>query len=114
MNISHLTAPELVALISASKGGNLLGVTEDHRYAMMERLKAMRATSSGTVDFITTSFVAAGLSYLLGYVWFLISDINTPNAILMLAGLTWLAIAIVTALVASLVWVVRHVRITIV
>lgn len=67
-----------------------------------------------TLDFICSALCGGGISYSLGYLAFLIWDINTLNAIMMLAGMTWVAIATVTAIVGGLVWTARHVRLTIV
>ena len=67
-----------------------------------------------TLDFITSALFGGGISYGIGYVWFLLSDMNALNAIFMLAGISWVAIGALTALVAGVVWAFRHVRITIV
>lgn len=67
-----------------------------------------------TMDFVVSSLFSGGIGYLIGYVWFLLTDINTFNAILMLAGLTVTALALLTATAGIAVWTVRHVRLTIV
>lgn len=36
-------AQELEFQLEASKGGNVRGITEDHRYEMMETLQAIRS-----------------------------------------------------------------------
>lgn len=40
---SEITAQELEDRINASKGGNIPGVTEDHRHEMMQQLQALRS-----------------------------------------------------------------------
>lgn len=67
-----------------------------------------------TCDFIVSAFCGGGISYLLGYAWFLLGDIGTLNAIMMLAGLVWIFIALLVSLGAGIVWTARHVRITVV
>lgn len=64
-----------------------------------------------TCDFICSALCGGGISYLIGYTWFLLGDINTLNAIMILAGLVWFSIGTIVALIASVVWTVRHVRV---
>lgn len=67
-----------------------------------------------TIDFICSALCGGGISYLLGYIWYLLADMNVLNAILIGSGLVLIAIGTVTAIVGVLVWTARHVRLTIV
>lgn len=44
--VETLNAAELESLLDASKGGNVRGITEDHRFEMADRLHALRAASA--------------------------------------------------------------------
>lgn len=65
-------------------------------------------------DFITNTYGSAFFSWAIGYLWFLTMGINAGNAIVMLAGIAFFAIATATAAVAGIIWIAKHVRITIV
>lgn len=67
-----------------------------------------------TMDFITSALFASFIGWTVGYGWFLLADINTVNAILMLTSMVWFGIGAITAIVGGVVWAIRHVRITIV
>lgn len=67
-----------------------------------------------TLDFICSALCGGGFGYYLGYIWYLLADMNVLNAILMVSGLALVAIGTVTAIVGGLVWTARHVRLTIV
>lgn len=67
-----------------------------------------------TCDFLVNAFFASFLAWTVGYGWFLLSDLNTINAILMLASMVWTCIAVIVAIVGGLVWAIRHVRISII
>lgn len=65
-------------------------------------------------DFITNTYGSAFFSFWLGYLWFVTMDINAGNAIVMLAGIAFFAVATATTAVAGIIWIAKHVRITIV
>lgn len=66
-----------------------------------------------TLDFLSNAFGTAALAWFIGYGWFLLAGINTVNALIMLAGMAAFSIASLTALVALVVWTLRHVRVRI-
>lgn len=67
-----------------------------------------------TCDFISSSLLGGGIAYFIGYIWFLLGDMNVFNAILMFSGISLVSLGVGVALVGTLVWAARHVRITIV
>lgn len=46
-NLFIQMAQELEFQLDASKGGNVAGVTEDHRYEMLESLQSLRSVIAG-------------------------------------------------------------------
>jgi hypothetical protein len=63
---------------------------------------------------IIETYYAAFVAWTIGYIWFLITDANVLNAILMLTGMALAAVACIMAAVTAIVWIARHVRIVIV
>ncbi len=65
-------------------------------------------------DFITNTYGSALFSFWLGYLWFVTMGVNGGNAIMMLGGVAFFAIATIAAVVAGAIWAAKHIRITII
>lgn len=65
-------------------------------------------------DFITNTYGSAFFSFWLGYFWFVTMGVNNGNAIMMLGGIVFFAVATAAAAVAGVLWIAKHVRVTIV
>lgn len=115
-----LTAQELEFRLTASKGGNIPGITEDHRYEMALRLQALRAGERRAAD-LTTKMIditgsALGTALLTWSIAFALSFFGFENGFLWMGAiaLLWSVIGAGCVVVGGLIWIARHVRITIV
>ena len=111
------TVNELESLLASSKGGNVPGITEDHRYEMMRELQAARAAKadgpSKMVDIICS---ALGTAMLIWCIAFALSFFGFEQAFLWMGAiaLLWSFISAGCLIVGAVVWIARHVRVTIV